>query len=118
MIIAILTIGALLILIGFWGLLTKRNMIKMVLSIAIAETGLQLIMIAIGYLPERTAPILDSESLLTSGITQVVDPVPQALVLTAIVIGVAVNALMMAFVIRIYKQQHSLNMNHDKELKW
>jgi multicomponent Na+:H+ antiporter subunit C len=114
----VLMTGALLLLIGFWGLLTKKNMIKIVLSIALAETGLQLLMIAIGYLPGRTAPILDSKSLLASAITQVVDPVPQALVLTAIVIGVAVNALMLAFVIRIYGQQRSLNINPDKELKW
>ena len=118
MIRVILITGALLILIGFWGLLTRKNMIKMILSIALAETGLQLIMIAVGYLPGRTAPILDSKTLLESGVTQVVDPVPQALVLTAIVIGVAVNALMLAFVIRIYGKQGSLNMNHDKELKW
>lgn len=118
MITAVLIIGTLLILIGFWGLLIHKNMIKMVLSIALAETGLQLIMIAIGYLPGKTAPILDTAILLKSGVSQVVDPVPQALVLTAIVIGVAVNALMLAFVIRIYKHQHSLNMSRDKELKW
>lgn len=104
--------------IGFWGLLTRRNMIKMVLSIAISETGLQLVMIALGYIKGRTAPILDSAVLRLHAVQQVVDPVPQALVLTAIVIGVAVNALMLTFVIRLYQQKKSLDISDYRELKW
>ncbi|APF17533.1 Membrane bound protein complex subunit mbxG [Caldithrix abyssi DSM 13497] len=105
-------------LIGFWGLLTRRNMIKMVLSIAIAESGLQLAMIAIGYINGRTAPILNSETLKLHGALKVVDPVPQALVLTAIVIGVAVNALMLTFVIRLYQQKKSLDISDYRDMKW
>ncbi len=112
----ILVIGMLLLLIGFWGLITKKNMIKMIISIAVAETGLQLSMIAIGFMNGRTAPILDSA--VSNALKQVVDPVPQALVLTAIVIGVAVNALMLTFVIRMYQQKHTLNISEDRELKW
>ncbi|HHE56003.1 MAG TPA: cation:proton antiporter [Caldithrix abyssi] len=114
----VLGIGFILMLIGFWGLLTRRNMIKMVLSIAIAETGLQLIMIAIGFIKGRTAPILDSEVLKLEGVLKVVDPVPQALVLTAIVIGVAVNALMLTFIIRLYQQKKSLDISDYRAMKW
>ncbi|MHB2150887.1 sodium:proton antiporter [Calditrichota bacterium LG25] len=114
----VLGIGFLLMLIGFWGLLTRRNMIKMVLSIAIAESGLQLAMIAIGYINGRTAPILNSEMLKLHGALKVVDPVPQALVLTAIVIGVAVNALMLTFVIRLYQHKKSLDISDYRDMKW
>ena len=116
--IIVLGIGFVLMSIGFWGLLTRRNMIKIVLSIAIAETGLQLAMIAIGYLKGRTAPILDAAVSLRNAVQQVVDPVPQALVLTAIVIGVAVNALMLTFVIRLYQHKNSLDISDYRELKW
>jgi multicomponent Na+:H+ antiporter subunit C len=47
-----------------------------------------------------------------------VDPVPQALVLTAIVIGVAVNALLLALVIRLYRKKGTLNVEDFRELKW
>ncbi|HHM02789.1 MAG TPA: cation:proton antiporter [Caldithrix abyssi] len=114
----VMVLGAALMLIGFWGLITRRNMIKMILSLAIAETGLQLIMIAVGYINGGTAPILDSAVDKLSAVQQVVDPVPQALVLTAIVIGVAVNALMLTFIIRLYQKKHSLNISDYKDMKW
>ena len=114
--IIVLILGMILMIIGFWGLVTRKNMIRMVISIAISETGLQLSMVAIGYLKGRTAPILDSA--VANAIQQVVDPVPQALVLTAIVIGVAVNALMLAFIIRIYQRKQTLNISDDRLLKW
>jgi multicomponent Na+:H+ antiporter subunit C len=106
--------GGLLMAIGFWGILTRRNLIRIILSLAIAETGLQLVMIAVGYIRGGTAPILDSAG--ATGHT--VDPVPQALVLTAIVIGVAVNALLLALVIRLYRKKGTLDVGEFRELKW
>jgi len=109
-----LIIGFLLMIIGFWGILTRRNMIKIVLCIAIAETGLHLVMVGAGYLRGGTAPILDA----VPASRLVVDPVPQALVLTAIVIGVAVNALLLVFVIRLFRHKQSLDIDRFRELKW
>ncbi len=114
----VLGFGFLLMVIGFWGLLTRRNMIKMVLSLAIAETGLQLVMVGMGFIKGRTAPILNSAALKVDGVLKVVDPVPQALVLTAIVIGVAVNALMLTFVIRLFQQKKSLDISDYRDMKW
>lgn len=106
--------GGLLMAIGFWGILTRRNLIRLILSLAIAETGLHLVMIAVGYVRNGKAPIIDQAA--SAG--QTVDPVPQALVLTAIVIGVAVNALLLALVIRLYRKKGTLNVGEFRELKW
>ena len=106
--------GGLLMAIGFWGILTRRNLIRIILSLALAETGLQLVMIAVGYVRRGTAPILNEAA---AGSTTV-DPVPQALVLTAIVIGVAVNALLLALVIRLYRKKGTLNVDDFRELRW
>jgi len=111
-------IGFILMLIGFWGMLTQKNMIKIVLALAIVETGLQLVMVAFGFIKGRTAPILDSTELVKGAADMIVDPVPQALVLTAIVIGVAVNALMLTFVIRLYQKKKTLSITEYKDLKW
>ncbi len=103
--------------IGIWGLLTRRNLIKIVLSLSIAETGLQILMISIGYIKGRTAPILDS-AVVGNAVNKVVDPVPQALVLTAIVIGVAVDALMLSYVIRLFAKKKSLDISDYRDMKW
>jgi multicomponent Na+:H+ antiporter subunit C len=47
-----------------------------------------------------------------------VDPVPQALVLTAIVIGVAVTALALTIVIRLHDHHKTLDISKIRELKW
>ena len=107
--------GGLLMAVGFWGLLTRRNLIRMILCLALAETGLQVVMIAAGYARRGTAPILDAAGAAAGSF---VDPVPQALVLTAIVIGVAVNALLLALVIRLYGSRRSLDVEDYTELRW
>jgi multicomponent Na+:H+ antiporter subunit C len=47
-----------------------------------------------------------------------VDPVPQALVLTSIVIGLGVSALMLTYVLKLYEDKKSLDINSFKDLKW
>ncbi|HAN76825.1 MAG TPA: cation:proton antiporter, partial [Bacteroidales bacterium] len=47
-----------------------------------------------------------------------IDPVPQALVLTAIVIGFGVTALMLVFALRLYHFKQSLDINQYTDLKW
>lgn len=111
-------IGSALMLIGFWGMMTQKNMIKIILGLAILETGVQLVMVAFGYIEGRTAPILDAAVPVNDAVNMIVDPIPQALVLTAIVIGVAVNALMLSFVVKLFQKKRSLSINDYKELKW
>jgi multicomponent Na+:H+ antiporter subunit C len=115
---AVYVTGFALINIGLWGMLTQKNMIKMILGLAVVETGVQLIMVAVGYIGGRTAPILDSAVPVKDAAEMIVDPVPQALVLTAIVIGVAVNALALTFVVKLYQKRRSLNITDYKDLKW
>lgn len=110
--------GFSLMIIGMWGMLTQKNMIKIILGLAVVETGVQLIMVAFGYINGRTAPILDSAVPVNDAAGMIVDPVPQALVLTAIVIGVAVNALALTFVVKLYQKRRSLNITDYKDLKW
>ncbi|HHQ47959.1 MAG TPA: cation:proton antiporter [Acidobacteria bacterium] len=116
--------GILLIFIGFVGVLTRRNLMKMVIGFSVIDTGVNLLIVALGYLPGRTAPIIDSPkylanaSNLTVNASKLVDPVPQALVLTAIVIGVGVTALMLSYVIRLYATEKTLDVRQFGRLKW
>jgi multisubunit Na+/H+ antiporter MnhC subunit len=103
----------LLFLIGLYGVLVKRNLIKIIIGLAIMEYSLNLFLALIGYVRGGTVPIL-SQDLKTSVF---VDPLPQALVLTAIVIGLATTALLLAVAIRIYKKYHTFDIREIKRLK-
>lgn len=102
-----------LFLIGLYGVITRRNVIKIVLGICIMEYGLNLLLILIGYTHEGIAPIVVSGS----SDTNFVDPLPQAMVLTVIVIGLATTAMLLAIAIRVYKKHGTFDIRAIKNLK-
>jgi multicomponent Na+:H+ antiporter subunit C len=105
-----------LILIGLYAALTKKHLVKIVIGLSIMEAGVNLLFVAIGYIQNGTAPIFSPGNENAAG--KMVDPVPQALVLTAIVIGFAVTALALSLVIRLYKHHQTANIEQIKSLKW
>jgi multisubunit Na+/H+ antiporter MnhC subunit len=121
----VLLTGLILIIIGIWAILSRKHLVRIIIGFGIIDTGINLVIVAIGFVKGKTAPILDSAVSTASGakagieaVSKVIDPVPSALVLTAIVIGLAVTALMLAYVIRLYKLQHSVNIDDYEEQKW
>ena len=104
-----------LVFIGLFIMLVKGNLIKVILGLSILETGVNLFLVAVGYISSGTAPIF-SPTLQHSG--PMVDPVPQALVLTAIVIGVAIMALALSLAIRLYQHYGVLDLRKIKEQRW
>jgi len=75
-------------------------------------------MVAVGYLHGRTAPILNESVPVAEAAARIIDPVPQALVLTAIVIGVGVTALMLAYAYKLFETKGTLDISKYTELKW
>jgi len=110
--------GFALILMGLYGALTNRNILRMIVFFTIANTGTNLVLISIGYMPGRTAPILDAAVPAAEAVARIIDPVPQALVLTAIVIGLGITALMLAYAYKLYELNRSLDISKSRELKW
>ncbi|MBM7558437.1 sodium:proton antiporter [Marinitoga litoralis] len=98
-----------LILIGIYGLLTQKNLIKLVVALNVLEVGVNLFIISTGYVKDGIAPILFKGAISTNN--NFVDPLPQALVLTAIVIGVGVTALSLTVVRKIYEKYGTLEMD-------
>ena len=110
--------GFVLILIGLYGALSNRNILRMIVAFTIANTGVNLVLVGVGYMHGRTAPILNEAVEAGTAVTRIIDPVPQALVLTAIVIGVGVTALMLAYAYKLYQTKGSLDISQHSELKW
>jgi multicomponent Na+:H+ antiporter subunit C len=99
-------------------MLTKPNIIKIIISISVAETGVNVILVALGYIQGKTAPIIDSAALNIDTLSKVVDPIPSALVLTSIVIGLGTTALMLSYVIKMKRVKNSLSIEDYGVLKW
>ena len=114
----VLCSGLGLILIGLWGMLTQRNMIRMIIGFSLTDTGIHMVMVSIGYVTGGTAQIINDAVPMADAVNRVVDPVPSALVLTAIVIGLGVTAVMLAFAVRIYKARNTLNIDECTESRW
>ena len=102
-----------LFLVGLYGVLTRRNIIKIIIGLSFMEFSLFLFLILIGYIEAGSAPILSK----TGEITRFVDPLPQAMVLTAIVIALATNAMLLAIAVRLYKRYGTFDIRKINELK-
>lgn len=95
-----------LIAIGVAGLLLSQHMFRMLLALGVAEAGGNLLLVITGFRWDGVAPIL----VAGAANTPMVDPVPQAMVLTSIVIGVGVQALALTMLIRIKRRYGTLDM--------
>lgn len=102
-----------LFLVGLYGIITRRNLVKIVISLSIMEFSVFLFLAIIGYIEGGAAPIVDQAS---PGRIYV-DPLPQAMVLTAIVIGLATTAMLMSVIIRIYRKYKTLDIREIKNLR-
>lgn len=99
--------------IGLYCILRKRNLIKIVIGIGITEYAINLFFILVGYRKYGRSPIYAPDQTIVN----MVDPLPQALVLTAIVIGLAVTALVVAIAIRVYEKYGTFDITQIRRLK-
>lgn len=93
-----------LFVLGVWGIIRKRNLIKKVIALSIINSSIMILFLYAGSLSGKTAPILVDEAM------DIVDPLPQALMLTAIVVGVCLTALALALVYQMYQRYHTLDI--------
>lgn len=104
-----------LIALGLYCIITKHNLIKIVLGMGIIDYGVNLLIISIGYVPGGTAPIFTQGEITAA--SYFVDPIPQALTLTSIVIGACVTAMCLALVIRLEEQYGTLDTREIRSLR-
>lgn len=102
-----------LFLIGLYAVVTKRNLIKIVIGFSLIEYAINLFFALIGFRRGGIAPIITQVDMPHN----FVDPIPQALVLTAIVIGLGTTALMLAIVLRIYDRYKTFDIAEIRKLK-
>jgi len=96
-----------LILTGLFGVLTRKNLVKILLSLNILETGINLLVVSLGYFQGGKAPIL-TNSISAAQEMNFVDPLPHALVLTSIVIGLGTTALALTLILNHFRGNRAL----------
>ncbi len=114
----------LLFTIGLYCVVVKKNMVKIVIGLAVMEYAVNLFLIMLGYRTNGEAPILDKTCYdsttrqVTAGfLNSTVDPLPQALVLTSIVIGLGTLALLISICIRTYEKYGTFDITKIRRLK-
>jgi len=103
---------SIILLLGVYAVVAKKNLIKIVIGLLIIEYAVNLMLVLVGYRagPLNTlgeAPILTQASQET---VRFVDPLPQALIVTSIVIGLGLTAMVVALCIRLYEKYGTLDV--------
>lgn len=105
-----------LFLVGVYGLLTKRDLIKLILSTAIIGYAVNLFLILFAYKKDALYPILSKGADPGNAGLSMVDPLPQALVLTSIVIELGTTALLVALAIRLVQKYKTFDITKIRRL--
>ena len=94
-----------LFLVGLYGIVTSRNFIHMIMCLSVVQSSTYVLILEVGYRVGATAPIYKDVPVGT----RAVDPVVQSLVLTDIVVGVVVVALILSLALQIHKRSQTVN---------
>ena len=98
-------VAAWLLGIGLYAIVTSRNFVHLIGCLSVVQSSTYVLLLSVGYRAGGIAPIFYTRSPGTPA----VDPVMQALVLTDVVIGATVSALLLALVLQLHKRRGTLD---------
>jgi multicomponent Na+:H+ antiporter subunit C len=98
---------AILLVVGLYGMTMKRNLLKKVVGMTIFQTSIYLLFIQGATKRGATIPVLDPE--LGADAAHYINPLPQVIVLTAIVVGVAITGVALALLLLVYRRYGTLD---------
>jgi multicomponent Na+:H+ antiporter subunit C len=106
-----------LLLVGLYALVAKKNVVRIIIGIAILDYGINLLLVLMGYRHGGSAPILGKGETTAQLAARSVDPLPQVMVLTNIVVELAMVVVVVALAIRIYDRYGTFDMNDIRRLR-
>ena len=101
----------LLMMIGLYAMISKRNLVKKIIGMNIFQTAIILFYVSTGAKEDATIPILEHGHEPVHTAVRAVDyvnPLPHVLMLTAIVVSVATLGVALALVLKIHKRYGTL----------
>ncbi len=109
--------------VGLYAVAVKKNLIKIIIGVIIMHHATNLFLVLVGYrVPEAgeaMAPVAPSAAQ-GAGVefaARSVDPLPQAMVLTSIVIGVSLVALMVVMALRLHEKYGTFDLEDIRDLR-
>ena len=97
----------LLMVIGIYGMMFKRNLVKKIIGMAIFQTAIFMFYIEGATKTGGSVPIIDPE--IGASAAGYVNPLPHALILTGIVVAISLTGVALAFLISLYRSYQSLD---------
>lgn len=94
-----------LMMIGFYAVIVKNNLVKKIIGMSIFQTAIILFYVSIGAKRGATIPIIEHHT--HSGVidpVHYINPLPHVLMLTAIVVSVSTLGVALALILKIYHQ--------------
>jgi multicomponent Na+:H+ antiporter subunit C len=107
-----------LMMIGLYGIIVKKNLVKKIIGMNILQTAVILFFISVGAKRNATIPIIEhghDTAHTAISATHYINPLPHVLMLTAIVVAVATLGVALALVIKIHQRYHTLEENEILE---
>ena len=104
-------VSVILFFIGILGLVVRKNMMISVISVGIMDTAIILFFISITSTVGRVAPMMAEYA------GHAVDPIGHALVLTSIVIGVSIKAIILIMILNLYRNYGTLDWDIAKKIR-
>lgn len=101
---------------GLYAVLMKDNVIKKIIGLSLFSNGIHLFLISLGYREGGIAPIMQGLDFMRFS-SMAVDPLPQALVLTSIVINLSVSAVGLSIAILLYREFGTLDVRKIREVR-
>lgn len=102
-------VAIVLIMLGLWAMITKRNLVKKLIGMSIFQSAIILFFISMGVKDGATLPIIEHDSTHHGASVEPINPehyanpLPHVLMLTAIVVGVATLGVALALALQLYK---------------
>ncbi len=104
-----------LMMIGFYAMIAKRNLVKKIVGMNIFQTAIILFFISTAYKRDATIPIImKSQEVINPA--QYINPLPHVLMLTAIVVMVSTFGVALAVIMMLYKQYKTLDEDEIIEI--
>lgn len=100
-----------LFFIGMYGLCARRNILKTIISMSILQASLVLYFLSLSFHPLNVPPI----GADLNAYAYVADPVPQALMITAVVVGISVTAVSLTMFVSMFHKYGTTNWNKVKK---
>jgi multicomponent Na+:H+ antiporter subunit C len=106
-------VAAWLLGVGLYGMVTSRNYVHMIACLMVVQSSTYVALLALGFRWGSIAPIFYTHPPGTPA----VDPVVQALVLTDIVVGATVTALLLALALQLHKRRNTLDPDELRPMR-